>query len=260
MRCIHFLLEVVLSWWFLRKVSQCAETPHWRRVLGFACLVIGQTHVVFITTGYLSNVLRMAIRCASFYGYLRLSKAVTRSHSLYFAAFATLCFTIAHNIWNALPYVSLPMMASITPFPFLDVLLVLCLLRYAVVALVLLIPYKLIPFDEMPGVTRGRALFLSAAIILMVYLKESVFQLDPIDGTAHWNFSFHLILLNLFILLFVVAIERMAYSNEERTRLALQEAANESRLRSAEANRQHEDAVRRLHHDMKMRSDGCITT
>ena len=250
-RTVDFLLEMILVLLFFLALPRDPSTPPMKVALGCLCLLL-LGPIFFLGSGLLAAFFRILCRCCVFFCYLKFAKGLSGEKAIYCAALGALCFTIANNTWN-LPcfYVLQQGAMSLMGSPALGDFVVQCLLRYTVAGAVLLIPYFSIPFDQIEKITVGRALLLTSAIAVEVFVKETIYVVNMGDGAPYLQFSIYLMLLHLFVMMFVVAVERTFCGNEQRVRLMQQETANSFRLRSLKVELSQEKDMRILHHDMK---------
>lgn len=240
-----------MLWWFFHR-TQSPSLPIQRRVLGVLVLV-AQWPIFILDDTLVSSILRIVIRTFDYFIYLRIVSDLSNKHSLYYSLFTAFVFTLASNIWVILVLSSdferlftLPLAsAGLRTFLFS------CVLRYLLEFLIIYAIYELVPIDDTVPVTNYRLLILSAVTVTEIVVRDSSRVIAGGAVFPYWQTSLHLLLLHLFLLLFIVVMERMFRSDAERALVEMQDLANKHRLDAIMAKRQHDEDVRRLNHDMK---------
>lgn len=250
MRTIHFGLEVLLNILFFSAVSAQGSIRPYRRLAVVFLLL--QLPIFYMDAGLLYAILRIILRTLCFFGYLRARKGISVLRAIYFSILVSLCFTIANNLlMSPLLYFVRENPPHITPSVFLDWLLISCIGRYAAMAAILYLPYRLIPFDKINAIQKGRFGMLVMIICIELYVKETVYSLNTSGNVIYHQISAYLILLHIFLLLFAILMERSFCDSEQQAKLMLQESANTYRMRSLKAHQNGAEDVRRMHHDIK---------
>lgn len=250
-RTIHLAFEIILAVWFYHGLSNASKACPARQALAIGCLLL-QAPLFYMEAGLFMAVIRLFARVVCFTGYLRLSKNLTWSRGGYIAALGALCFTVANNIWvSPLFYAVCEIQLFPTLSSFWNLVFTLCILRYAVVFAVLCLPHYFLPFEDVHTIQMSHIGMLFIIACIVFYIKQSVYVMIFTDGNSYYAVNVWLLFLHIFLLLFLIIMERTFCGNEQRATLVLQETVNAYRIQALKAHQNNVEDVRRLHHDIK---------
>lgn len=251
MRMIHGVIEIILSAILLSWIS---EKPHqrWRVAAGWGALALLLPMFV-LESGPLLTILRFVWRVLCYTAFFVIGRQTPLSRALALSSVASACFLAADNIMVSPAFYWLRAdVPSITPIPLFNDFLVKCLLKYTVVGIALLIVFRLIPFKAMRRLTIERAGVITIILVVVVYTKEIAYELgmkgiDP----AGMDLSVFVVVMNAFLLAFIVLMERTFFARGERAEAAMREVVSELRLTAFKERLTADEETRALRHDLK---------
>lgn len=251
MRAIHGLIEIALSAALLSWVSD-APRQRWRTIAGWAMLAL-LFPMFLLESGPFLTILRFAWRVLCYLGFFMIGRQMPVSRSLAMAAVAAASFLVADNIMVSPAFYWLRAdVPQITPVPLFNDFLVKCVFKYLVIGAALLIVFKLIPFQSMRRLTIERASVIVIILVVVVYTKEIAYELgmkgiDP----AGMDLSVFVVVMNAFLLAFLVLMERAFFARGEHAEAAMREIASELRLNAFKERLTADEETRALRHDLK---------
>ena len=251
MRVIHGVIEIVLSATLLSWISE-KPRQRWRIAAGWGALALLLPMFV-LESGPLLTILRFFWRVLCYTAFFVVGRQTPLNRALALSSVAATCFLTADNIMVSPAFYWLrAAVPPITPIPLFNDFLVKCLLKYAVVGIALFVAFRLIPFKAMRRLTIERASVIVIILVVVVYTKEIAYELgmkgiDP----AGMDLSVFVVVMNAFLLAFLVLMERAFFSRGERAEAAMREIASELRLTAFKERLTADEETRALRHDLK---------
>lgn len=239
----NFLFQCVLCILFFRVLQPQRPVPVWRQVV--AVLSLGIMLPLFISVNYvppyniMDTMYRFFYRAGVYVIYLKLSKDCPIKVAVYVALLFTSIYTASQAVLQVPVFFDEPTEFGEN------------LLRNIVYIPVIYGCYKLLPPERFLRITRSRWFLLSVVIICLLYTKNSLFVLNYTGALSPDYLSVALILLHLFLLGFILAFERYAYSTHLLEQNRMQEIVNGYRMRNLKTRQEAQADLRALHHDMK---------
>lgn len=237
----RWLIDSCLAVWFFSRVPGSGRKLSFDRT-ALSVLCMAAILPIYIFIDYLPwNTARFVYRAVLCAAYLRLVKELDWRRCLYFSLLYWLIFNICTNCFSTLALRDYFFVGSPSEISWITGL---CYLGYF---LVITFFARSIPFDEIREPGWGRyvfALFLCAA---QLYIKSTLRYISV--GPA--EMSAYLILLQALLGAALLFFERYLYQQKTREAERMESLSNSYRYKSALAQHEAIESVRRLHHDMK---------
>lgn len=212
-----------------------------RKVLSFGILLL-MVLLAFRGLG-VHTALRFAVRIACYFLYLLSAKGIQGTRGLFLSVFTASCVIASQNIFLSPvtdTLISLLGLSQSSPW--------LTLLFSTVIRLLVILPlHHYLPLDHIGEPTLS-SWFPLGMTVLCIMITRQLRWTDPRFYEAN-NLIF--ILLQIFMLLFLIAFEREVYRSKLEQESRLQNAINEERLKVYESQYKADASIRSLHHDMK---------
>lgn len=239
----NFAFQSLLCVFFFRRVQPSQPLPRWRKGLAYASLLLLLPLFLSVelnlTYNFWTTCGRFFYRALVYVVYLRLGKKSGWGPSIY----ASLLFTSIYTACQA--FFQVPMLFE-EPYLFWN-----NLLRNLLYLPAFLLSYFLLPAEHFSRITKERAVTMGIVVICLLYTKNSLFSLNYNGELSPEYLSVALILLHFFLLAFLIAFERYAYSTRQLEQSRVQDIVNGYRMRNMKAHEASEADLRALHHDMK---------
>ena len=243
---LQLAFDIALVIWFFKPAAENIK-PRWRLIIG-AVLLLCTSPLYFVHN--MNYALRVILRFAVYF--IALSVAGVRSYirNVYLSALVTILFTACQNIFFA------PLLVDIyrgvrvfTGIHSVD--LVFCIiLQWVLYLLVFLYTRKMIKLDKLERFEPVEWMVAVLAVIIEYYIKQALPTVSGTEG-RHVELSVLSGILNIVMVAFLGSFERYIHEKRRAEEMRIQELLNEAYFKNLELNRQRDEDIRRLHHDMK---------
>lgn len=252
LRIAHGLLELLLTLLFFRAVKPTSGVSRTRRWGGIAVLLLLMP-MYHLGSGLIVACVRYAWRIVVYVMYLHIAKGIELAHAGYLSLLVSTFFLAANNIMVSPIFHQVQSdVPTLTPWPFLDDLLVLCLLKYAVVGMILAVAYGLVPLDNVGHATPERIGTIAIVVCVELYTKEAVHQLASQGvNAADMQITVFVSLLDVFMMLFLILMERAFCTRDTQEAAKLREVAMFYQIEGMRARLAADEDMRAFRHDMK---------
>lgn len=235
------LVDGMLTQFYFSAAEDEEEISPRRKALSFALFL----PLVLLALRGLGNytLFRFALRAACYLLYLRSAKGIGGGRGAFLAVFTASCFVASQNIFLS-PLIS----SALGPFSFQGGSPWLFLLFSTAVRLLVVLPLRrLLPPGHISAPTPASWLPLAATVFCIMLTRQLRWSGEGFSGGGDLLF----LLLQVFMLLFLVVFERESYRTRQEREARFQSAVSQERIRVYEAQYQASIDLRGLHHDMK---------
>ena len=243
---LQFIFDVALVMVFFRPLARQAKSRA-HIATGIACLMLTAPLYFYIGIQYY---LRVLLRFAVYW--LALSVAGIRSfkRNAFFAALVTILFTACQNVFFAPKLVEIYRGTRVfTGSASLDFIICL-ILQWAVYALVFFYAGSLLKLDRMEHFEPAEWMVLLVSVTCEFYIKQALPSVSSTEG-EHTELTVFSVILSLVVVAFLASFIRYIHEKKAADEMRLQEAINNAYFRNLQLQKERDEEVRRLHHDMK---------
>ncbi|MCD8223294.1 MAG: GHKL domain-containing protein [Clostridiales bacterium] len=235
------IADAFLAQYYFSTADDDRDIPQFRKRVSFGILLLLiplAIHELGVFT-----LTRFFLRAVCYVLYLACAKGIRGRRGLFLSIFTASCFVIGQNIFlSPVTYAlrELPALTTLSPWvtPFLSIV---------IHSLVLLPVRFFLPLDHIGEPTLPAWLSLGVTVLCVMATRNLRWSGNDFSDSGNLLF----ILLQIFMLLFLVMSERERHVTNQEHRTRLQNALNEERLRHYESQYRADKNIRSLHHDMQ---------
>ena len=250
----NFIVDFLLALWFFRPIKPYPGRSTAKTVLSlllFAFLIPIYLNAFDYNGGVLDTILRFVLRTAVYTIYVHSAKGRSWGISLCIAAIAWLTFTAGNNI--LLTPMLMPLRFKELAFSQSYIInYVICeLLEFAFYFVIITLVSRLTPLDAIRRIPPARVQVLSAMTIIEIYVKLTLARLNPTTITEYETaLTVYPFIMQFLALAALVFFERYMFSRTQQEQQHMNELAARYRVEYAQASRDADSSIRRLHHDL----------
>ncbi len=243
---LQFAFDIAIVIFFFRPLARQAKS-HTLYYIGMACLLL--TAPLYFYTGF-QYYTRVLLRFAVYWIALSVSGVRSLLRNVYFAALVTTLFTACQNVFFSPRLVGIYRGTQIfTGSRSLDFFICL-LIQWAVYNLVFWYTASLLRLDRIDRFEPIEWTVLLLAVVCEFYIKQALPSVSSTEG-EHTELTVFSVILSIVVVAFLASFLRYLHEKKAADEMRLQEAINQAYFRNLELQKERDEEVRRLHHDMK---------
>ena len=243
---LQLVFDIALVIWFLKPVWESLGNRT-RLLLGAVVLVLNAPLYILTNIAY---VIRIALRFAVYLAAMNTAGIKNFLRTCYFSGLITLLFTASQNIFFSPGLFEIYRGSYIfTGVRALD--LIICLaIQWLVYILIFTYIRNTLKLDKLASFEPFEWIVLLLALVIEFYIKQALPSVTGSEGenTVITVFS---IILSIVLVAFLGSFVRYVHEKRRAEEMRLQEVMNQAYFRNLELQKQRDEDVRRLHHDMK---------
>ncbi len=242
---LQMCFDICLVLLFFKPLMK--ETVLSRAIIGTICLLL--TAPLYFSTG-LTYFLRVLIRFLVYLIALNAAGIKDLRRTTYFAALVTVLFTACQNIFFSPKLFEIYRGTMHFSGKRLPDLIFCILIQWAVYIAAFYYIHKLLKLDKIDRFEPVEWMVLGFAILCEFYIKQALPAVNSTEG-EHIEITVFSVILNVVVIAFLGSFVRYVHEKKALEEVRLQEAINEAYFRNLQLQKERDEEVRRLHHDMK---------
>ena len=245
-RHLQFIFDLAVAVYFFWPVIKNAKT--WRKIVSLVFLVLCAP---LYYAADISIWIRPVFRTIVYFISLWIAGTCSVKKRAYLSILLTTCLTAVQNVFFTPKLIDI--YRAVYHFTGIKTLnFVLCIfVQWLLMAITIWAVRKGIAPEKMDDPNIFEIITLLFAIACEFYIKQALPAANEAGGDPRIEITVFSIILNVFVMAFVVAFERYISGKREQEELRLQDALNKAYMRNQENLKRRDEDVRRLHHDMK---------
>ena len=196
--------------------------------------------------------LRFFSRALLYFLYLYFGKKIPAWYALYYSFLGTACFTVSLNILLSHSLIDQLISGMSGNLPAWGASLITAILGAAERGIILLIFFFFTPFNTQRRLVWINWISILSVVVCEMYVKRMIFiSVTERKDNALAEAGVYAVLLQVFIIAFVIAVDRYVISHQKQQAIITQHVLDQERLKSLQRRIDAEASIKSLHHDMK---------
>ena len=243
---LQYIFDIAIVVWFLKPVWESEEDR--RRLFAGAAVLLLTAPLYFLTNFVYYT--RVLLRFAVYLAAMNVAGIKSFLRTVFFSGLLTLLFTASQNIFFS------PRLFKIYrgTFVFTGVRaadLIICLaIQWVVYLLVFYYVGSMLKLDRLTRFEPIEWMVLFIALAVEFYIKQALPSVTDTEG-EHIEITVFSIILSVVLVAFLGSFVRYLHEKRRAEEMRLQEVMNQAYFRNLELQKQRDEDIRRLHHDMK---------
>ena len=255
---LGFLIDTAFAWFFLRRIKREDISFTWKKLIGYIfllCIVlVYQIGMFHITARIVLNVVRYVIRILCYYVFCLLAFRMDHRHSLYYALYTTMIYTLLHNIFLT-PHTRPFLMgeAHIAGDPILNSIICF-LIVYIIKILGYFLVYRFTLFSTTHDVSIIRYIICLLIAVASLYIRsfqQIINERTDIDPGEAFGLSTYFIISQLVFLALLIYLENNRIKTQENIAFRIQQATTDLMIENLQNKWDDDQALREFRHDIK---------